>query len=391
MRIGLLTTSFPRRAHDVPGIFVHGFAEGLVGLGHHVEVLAPDAGTGTPPRFPGIDVRWVRYLWPRSLERTFYGAGVLDNLQSDPLAWLGPAPFSAALLAEAARRVHGWDALVSHWALPSALVAGLVRGTRPHLAVLHSGDVFLLERLPQRARIARFIAERATALVCSSRDLRRRFLALLPPLVRADHGPRVHVCPMGIPLPLPPSQARAQLRAERGLRGFTVLCLSRLVPLKGIERVIEAVAALPHAELVVAGDGPARAALEAVAQRAGGRVRFVGEVFGAEKADWLYAADAFVSASVVDASGHTEGMPTTLLEAMAHGLPVVASDVGGVSDLVEHGVTGLLVPPGDATALAQALARVSEGAAAPLVQEARARALGYTWDQLAPHFGALLG
>ena len=117
MRIGLLTTSFPRAERDVAGTFVLGFARALVAEGHSVEVLAPEpAEGGVAPAWPGIDVRWVPYLRPRSLERTFYGAGVPDNLHADPRAWLGLAPFSVALLATASLRARRWEAYLSRWA-----------------------------------------------------------------------------------------------------------------------------------------------------------------------------------------------------------------------------------------------------------------------------------
>src|SRR3954454_12000613 len=99
MRIGLLTTSFPRFVGDVPGHFVLGFARALSELGHTIEVLAPEPRERAfmaPLSLPGVSVHWVRYA-PRPLERTFYGAGVLDNLRSDPLAALGLMPFTAAL------------------------------------------------------------------------------------------------------------------------------------------------------------------------------------------------------------------------------------------------------------------------------------------------------
>jgi hypothetical protein len=174
LRIGLLTTSFPRHEGDVPGVFVLGFARALVACGHQLRVLAPEPDVPQPlPRFDGIDLRWLRYLPRQAWQRSFYGAGVLDNLRTTPLAALGLLPFMGALLRATRALAHEVDALVSHWALPSALVAGSVAGSArpklPHLAVLHSADVFVLELLPGASLWAARIAAGADALLFSSR------------------------------------------------------------------------------------------------------------------------------------------------------------------------------------------------------------------------------
>ncbi len=368
MKIGLLTTSFPRREGDPAGSFVLGFARALARRGHTLEVLCPEPASGAKPQFEGLDVRWVRYL-PRALEHTFYGAGVVDNLRRAPWTALGLAPFTAALARQAWSR--SWDAVVSHWALPCALAAppGI-----PHLAVCHSADVFALERLPRV--FAAQVARSADAMVFASRDLRRRFLARLTPVHSGELAPRAHVCPMGI------DPARDGERLP--LTGPTLLSMGRLVPIKGVEHAIEAVRGTQW-RLAIAGDGPERAHLARIAQ--GAPVRFVGVIRGVHKAAWLRSADAFVLPSVALASGRTEGMPTTLLEAMEYGLPVIASDTGGVRDVVHDGENGFLVPPGDAHAIRAALSRVRDPA---LSRDARETAAQYHWDVLAPRFEALL-
>ena len=393
MRLGLLTTSFPRSERDVAGAFVLGFAQALVTRGHAVEVLAPEpAEGGVAPSWPGIEVRWVPYLRPRALERTFYGAGVPDNLQHDPRAWLGLAPFSLALLSAAARGMQRWDAVVSHWALPCALVAGSLRGARSHLAVLHSADVHVLARLPLRARLAQRIADGATALLFSSPALRDTFLGLLAPVPRAAVAGRCHVSPMGIDPLTEPSAPRRALRRAQALDDFSVLSLGRLVPVKGTDDAVRAVAPLDETSLLIAGDGPERANLARLAEGCGARARFLGLVTGQAKRDLFAAADAFVLASRVLPSGRTEGTPTALLEAMAAGLPVVATNVGGVASVVAHERNGLLVAPGDVPGLTRALERLRTD---PALRRKRSRAATptaalYTWPALAPHLDALL-
>ncbi|HVM69821.1 MAG TPA: glycosyltransferase family 4 protein [Gaiellaceae bacterium] len=135
-----------------------------------------------------------------------------------------------------------------------------------------------------------------------------------------------------------------------------VVSVGRLKEPKDFSTLVRALAELrevPH-RAVVAGDGPDRPALEAERDELGVRVELSGE--RDDVPALLAAADVFVLSS------RSEGMPMSILEAMAAGLPVVASAVGGVPELVVDGETGLLVPPGDADALAAALRLVLEDA-----------------------------
>lgn len=169
---------------------------------------------------------------------------------------------------------------------------------------------------------------------------------------------------------LPPSlpdRASARRRLHLPLDEPVLLCLGRLDPPKGQTYLLKAMPAIlrhvPTARLLFAGDGRLRAALEAEAQRLAlnGQVRFLG--YRADVAALLAAADLLVIPST------REGIPLALLEAMAAGLPVVATDVGGIPEAVRRDETGLLVPPGDPTALAAA-------AAALLRDPVRARTMG---------------
>ena len=151
------------------------------------------------------------------------------------------------------------------------------------------------------------------------------------------------------------SESQAEARARLGLDASRplVLTVGRLLPWKGVDHLAVALQAVPEAELIVAGDGPALEAARAAAQAAGtaGRVRFLGRVGRGEMPLWMRAADY-----VALYSGY-EGLSHTLLESLRAGTPVIASDRGGNPEVVEHGVNGLLVPHVDREALAAALVR----------------------------------
>jgi glycosyltransferase involved in cell wall biosynthesis len=146
------------------------------------------------------------------------------------------------------------------------------------------------------------------------------------------------------------------VRATHGLEGKrVVLCVARLVPIKNLALLIEAVADVHRVNrdvvLVLVGEGPQRAALEGQARSLGiaDAVRFAGYVAQEDTAAWYRTADVFALPSDFDNS------PNVVLEAMAAGLPIVATDVGGLRDYVELSRNGILVPNGSRTGMAAAL------------------------------------
>ena len=154
---------------------------------------------------------------------------------------------------------------------------------------------------------------------------------------------------------LPPdAQASALTQAEaRSRLGLgdapIILTAARLNPWKGVDHLIAALARVPDARLLVAGDGPMRGALEQQAQSLAGRVTFLGQVPHEQMALYMKAADYFALYS-----GY-EGLSHSLLESLLAGTPVIASDKGGNPEVVTHGVNGLLVPYIDRDALVDAL------------------------------------
>jgi glycosyltransferase involved in cell wall biosynthesis len=163
---------------------------------------------------------------------------------------------------------------------------------------------------------------------------------------------RVDVLPNPAPAN-PPAGDRDELRRRLGLDGFTLAFAGRLTAQKALDVLLEALAATPEASLVLAGDGPERARVEAgvAARGLGDRVRLTGPQAREQVLDLFRAADASVLSS------SWENFPHSVVESLAAGTPVIATDVGGVAEAVTDGENGLLVPPQDPAALAAAIRR----------------------------------
>jgi len=161
---------------------------------------------------------------------------------------------------------------------------------------------------------------------------------------------RVTVVPNPAP-PVGPLAAREEVRRRLGVDGTTFVFAGRLVAAKDLPLAVSALAQVPDARLVIIGDGPERRRVtDLVAEwRLEDRVVLKGALPRSEVVDWLRAADAALLSSA------WENFPHAAVEALAVGTPVVATAVGGVPEVIETGVNGILVPAGDAPALAQAM------------------------------------
>ncbi len=329
VRIGVLTTSYPRGPGDPAGAFVRDRVQALIRDGAEVEVLAAGPGDGCP----GVE------RIPSSL---FYSGGAPEELETGGFAVWEAASFLARFAAAARARVHRWDVIESHWLVPSALVASSIAGRRPQRAFAHGGDVALLERLPGGGALAHHLATRGIAFTFVSEGLRRRFARL----AGIDVPATIEPVPVDTALFRP---------GTRHVQRPTVLGVGRLVPIKGFDLLIRAVAALPDRPgVVLLGDGPERGRLVALAARRGVTLVLPGVVPAAEVRAWMDAVELLAHPCRVLPSGRVEGMPLAVREALAVGLPVVACASGGLTELA--GAPGLtLIPPDDLIALVRAL------------------------------------
>jgi glycosyltransferase involved in cell wall biosynthesis len=347
MRVGVVATSYPRHGGDAAGGFVAAHAAYLRDTGAEVDVVA--AGRGLPA--------------PTGL---FFDGGAPDALEA---ALTAPTPaslavlwralgFSARMVATVASRARRWDAIAAHWLAPSALAAALAPTRAPLLAIAHGGDVHLLARARLLAPVLAVLAARDARVVFVSDELRRRALDAVPAALARRVAARATVQPMGVDEPR--LAAVARLRAARPPRPpgapATIVVLARLVPVKAVDVAIDAMAhvAAP-VELWIAGDGPQRRALERRAAAVAPRVRFTGWL-DTDRRDALYArADLVVVPSAPTVHDRSEGTPMVALEALAAGIPLVASATGGLAALAAAGA--VLVPPRDPRALAAAIER----------------------------------
>ena len=367
MRVAIVTESFPPDVNGVANTVLR-VAQQLISKGHHPLVIAPRPPRGTrqvgPFPYPVLRVPAV-------------------PLPGYPSFRLGlPSRRMGAALAE-----HGTD--VVHLASPVFLGAFAAHAARnyPMVAVYQTD-------LPAYARAYRLgRAGETTAWNWLRRIHNTAGRTLAPSTVTATgllaHGMRnVWLWGRGVDTErFDPAKRSAELREELAPAGELIAGYEgRLATEKRVEH-LAGVAELPGVRLVIVGAGPAEASLRQQIPAA----TFLGERRGDELAVLYASMDVFVH------SGPYETFGQTLQEAAASGLPVIAPAAGGPLDLVDDGVTGYLVPPGDADAFTAAVAGLAADPAtrAGFGAAGRKKVLGRTWsaltDQLLGHYAAVVG
>ena len=289
------------------------------------------------------------------------------------LGWdaLGPTRRHPTTLRRLRQRARAADVVIAHGSttLPACAIALAGTGV-PFVYRQISDSLFWAPTRARRIR-TRLGMHRAKAVVAlwdgAAETLTAHF---------AVPAYKLHVIPNGVPperFPLAEPAERPGARQRFGLDPDipTAVYVGALAPEKGVDTLVEAARHCPGLQLLLAGEGPARQGLERHVVEAGvsDRVRFAGFLSD--------AVDAYTAADVVVLPSRSESMPAVLIEAGLTGLPAIATPVQGIPDIVRDGVTGRLVPIGDAEELAKALDGVlaDEGAARRMGLAARKHCL----------------
>jgi glycosyltransferase involved in cell wall biosynthesis len=387
-----LTQTYPRFADDTAGPFIRDLALALVRGGDRVTVLTPHAA-GVPAAWEdgGVEVVTFRYA-PERLEVLGYGRTLEADERVKGGALLA-APLYALAGCQAIRRQlkkRRYDLVHAHWIVPNGLVAAAARGGVPLAIGLHGSDVFLAERRGVQ-NLARWALSRTSLLTGCSPELVERVRALGFPVERS------RVIPYGVDTEAfslrPDRRGIWRERLEVPRDAPLLLGVGRMATKKGFQVLIEALPALleefADLRVVLAGGGDLLERFRAATNRWRDRVHLPGPVLRDTLPDLYRAADVFVLPAVHDARGNVDGLPNVILEAMASGLPVVASGISGIPLAVEHGRTGLLVPEGDPGALLAALRDLLRDpvAARTMGERGRRKAeAALTWEAVAARY-----
>ena len=267
-----------------------------------------------------------------------------------------------------------FDLIHAHWAYRSGYVAyRLAREFRKPLviSVLGSDANHWLYEKNKRKKLMQAL-HGAEAIISISQALQRRLV---------DHGiagNKIFIIPQGIDLnqfSLRPSRLETHVRARFG-NSFVCACIANHYPVKGLDLLLRALARTQsRIAVILIGDGPERGKLEAIARllEIDSRVWFTGQKPHDQIPNWINAADALVLPS------RNEGLPTVMVEALACGKPVVATDVGGVREVLVDANLGIIVPPENVQALAAALEAMPQRHWDH--QAIRRRGQDFSWDQ----------
>ncbi len=378
----MLTSSYPKFPGDVTAPFIEAIAQNTQKLGHEVSVLMPyNPELRRQSQENGVKLYQYRYAPFKSWNIWGYASSLEGDVRVRKLVYLllPFVLFSSFWQMWKLTRLERFAMIQAHWVIPNAPVAILI-GLLRHIPVvisLHGSDVYIAEKIKPVGWVAHWGFGRAAAVTASSPDLLQRAQKL-----GATTDPtRAAVIPYGAdPTAFcAPEIPREVLREQLGFlpEEKVLFCIGRLVYKKGFEYAIRALPLLlkkyPRIKLVIAGKGDLRAELEQVALAAGvaPQVRFEGVVPHNKVAEYLAGCDIFLLPSVVDDKGNVDGLPNTLMEALAAGKPVIASSIGGVSLVVTDRQNGRLVPQRDPQALAAA---VLELLASPELQTQYGRA-----------------
>ncbi len=349
IRICLLTSSYPRFEGDIAGNFIRELCKELVPHGFRFTVVAPaDVKYPRPLNDRDINVTRFNYMFPHRWQTLAYGDGIEENLYIKPLRSVAIPTFLLSFITRALLVSRGCDIIWSHWLLPAGLVGEITArlARKPHCITVHSAAPIRL------LRYMRFFIRDSSKIAAVSRRLQEHLTNVLGRDTR-----QVHYMPMGVRLPTHLLRSdKTELRKKYGLGDeFIILFMGRLTRIKGLHTLIGAARGLERTLLVIAGEGHCKKDLIKKARRLNAPVRFEGFLTGAKKIDWLALCDIFAAPSLFLPGGRSEGLPVSVLEALAAGKPVVASDTGGLNEVITDRCNGLLVPPGNEAALREGI------------------------------------
>ncbi|MEK9628636.1 MAG: glycosyltransferase [Nitrospinota bacterium] len=393
IRVLVIATTFPRWENDQEPRFVFDLCRNLPKEAD-IHVLAPHApGTKEEEIWEGMKITRFPYFFPKNLQKLCYDGGIIPKLKSSWLARLQLPFFLIALFLNLLKITsqHKFDLIHCHWVIPQGFFCAFIKLFRniPYLLTAHGGDVYSFKGIPGIKTFIKFALKHSEGCTVNSQATRDQIL-------KSQRNANVKIVPMGVDLSqFHKGNFNQEIKNSMRPDNLLLLGVGRLAEKKGFNYLIEAmpqiIKKIPNVRLIIIGFGPQKEKLEKQVQELNleSYVSLIGGKTGKELRDWFATADIFIGPSIITADGDTEGQGVVFLEAMASGTPVIASDVGGIKDVVRDGHSGLLVPGKNPQAIADRTVELANNKELQetLIQNAIELAnSGYSWERSAQTF-----
>lgn len=333
-RLLVTASTFPRWKDDTEPKFIYDLCQQLKKY-YDVTALVPAAPNAKSVEdMEGITVKRFNYFPIHSWQALAYPGAIVPRIKEKKIRGLLVPFFFAAQYFALKRELKQCDAVLVNWLIPQGITQSFFAKEKPYILNGLGGDVTSLNVGPIKTLKQKAISN-ASALVMVSSDLKNVLQH------KYSDTEQVNVIPMGVDLTFfGPKYRDEALRSEAGKP--IVLFVARLVEKKGAQYLFDALEGM-DVKLQVVGDGPLRDELKARAVGLKLDCDFLGPK-NKEELKVLYAScDVFAAPSVIASNGDKDGLPVAILEAMASGAPIVASDIAGISEAVFDGQNGHLV------------------------------------------------
>jgi len=352
MKILTICTAFPRHRNDVITPWLVKLLKELENRGHDIYIYTSSYKGIKQKKFNNFKIIRFRYFIS-NLETLTHDVAVPEKLKQNPLYYI-MVPFYIAggllgiLFYKNYFKREGIDLIHVHWPIPHIIFGYVLKFflKKPLVCTFHSAELILFKkflRIPFLGKVFIYfwkkIFKKADYVTVNSNYTK----SLLNILDIPDN--KIKVIPFGSSLEILEKQGdKTEHKREK-----KILFVGRLVERKGVEYLIKAFYEIekdfPEYKLHIVGDGPLKSSLISMVHRLGiqDKVEFLGFVSNEKLIEEYLTSTLFVLPAIIDSRGDTEGLGVVLVEAMYFGLPIVASSVGGIKDIVKNGYNGLLV------------------------------------------------
>ncbi len=362
MRICILTSSFPRFKGDSAGIFLYHLCSWLTRKGVEIEVVAPhDSDFKFTESLGKIHINRFPYFYPLKFQQLCYSSGILKNIKKNILAKIQLPLFVVLEIVYTfwIIKKKNIDIIHAHWSLPQGLVGILCKQLFqiPCITTIHGTDVHRF-KFSFFKNLNAFIINRSNICTANSRATSKIAQTI-------SDTKKIEIIPMGVDTSFFNKNKRSgSIKDKYGIEGNVILYVGRLIDWKGIDYLINAmprvIDAVPKTKLFIVGSGPLKNVFVQLSERLNIKknIIFIDAVSQIDLIDFYALADLFVLPSIINDKGETEGLGVVLLEAMACGVPVIGTNVGGIRDIIKDGKTGLLARQKDSDDLALKINRL---------------------------------